>query len=83
MTLMTMAEVVYLDDKITKIVPLSYIRRNRNDENSIVVLNDNDFDRSRKYFGRWYHCTKDGSRCEKDHTHKYNSYKVKIFHVGG
>lgn len=80
---MQLAEVVYLDDRLIKIIPVAYIRYNRNDDNPIKPINDNDFESEHVYFARWYHCGKNGSKCDEQHVHDYNTFKAKIFHLGG
>lgn len=77
------AEVVYLTDKVRKIVPIAFIRYHKKDICAINPKDEKDFESDHTYHVRWYHCGVNGSKCEKSHTHDYNTYKAKIFHFGG
>lgn len=78
------AQIVYSRDKVEKIIPVSSIRYQKKDKESIKPINDTDFEVDHEYYARWYHCSKSkGLKCHEKHIHDYNSYKAKIFHMGG
>lgn len=83
MVAIKLAEVVFLQDKVKKIIPTNYLLYNRNDKQAINPENDQDFEGDHIYYARWYYCGKRGSKCDGKHVHRFNYYKAKVFHLGG
>lgn len=77
------AQVVYLTDKVTKIIPVTYIRYNRKDKDHIKPREEKDFDEEHEYYARWYDCNTSGIKCDSKHEHVYSTHRVKLFHLAG
>ncbi|OXU17186.1 hypothetical protein TSAR_016637 [Trichomalopsis sarcophagae] len=76
------AHVVFTKDLYSKTVPLSDIKCDRNGKESFKPKERNDFIMNKKYYVKWYDCTREGDICTENHNHDYELYSAFINCLG-